>query len=479
MSSLPSFYLTDLPAELQFVNHAPIHLSATRGRASLIYFWSSSSIYCQQLLADIKSLEGKFLDGLNVIGVHTPKFSAERENEHVLKVVNRWHIKHPVINDSEWRLWRMLNVQAWPTMILLDAEGKISGAYFGEGHKAEIESRIHQLLSEAQAKGMRRSDAPLSAKKPEAKSFLSFPSYIAAGVDRLYVSDTGNNRVLELSYEGRVTRIFGSGNAGFWDGRAHEAGLREPQGLCVGKDELFICDTGNHAIRRVRLSANDQIDTIAGTGRMGLALQEPGASRSLSFASPVSCCFSQDRLFVTLAGNHQVWMIDLIRNQAARVAGNGVDALADGGAMSASFSKPCGIALARDGLYVADTNNSALRHISFPEFQVRTVIGDGAFEFGDTDGAASLARLQHPGNILFDAQRNVIWIADSYNNKIKVYSISKNEVKTLNVSYKLQEPQGMTIADNALWVVNQNAHELLRLDLKTGKLGRINVSLSE
>ena len=69
----------------------------------------------------------------------------------------------------------------------------------------------------------------------------------------------------------------------------------------------------------------------------------------------------------------------------------------------------------------------------------------------------------------------MLWIADSYNNKIKVYSPSKNEVKTLNVNYRMQEPAGLCLADNALWISNQNAHELLRLDLKTGKLSRIGV----
>ncbi len=477
--SQPNFYLNELPSNLDWVNCAPIALANLRGRVTLLYFFCSSSNYCQQLNSEIKQLEAKFHDGLNVIGVHTPKFSYESDSANVLKCVNRWLIRHPVINDAHWQLWRMLNIEAWPTVVLLDAEGKLSGVYFGDGHKAELESRINQLLNDAHMRGIRSKEAPPSVKKPETSSFLSFPSHVIAGVDRLYVSDTGHNRVVEMSFEGQVTRIFGSGNAGLWDGRGIETGFNGPTGLCMGKDELFICDTGNHVIRRVRLAAQDQVDTIAGTGRAAIGLSDPGAARAVAMSAPTGCMWTQDKLFVTQSGQHQIWMVDLIRNTARKIAGSGQDALADGSAAMCAFSKPNGITLARDGIYISDANNSAIRHISLTDFSVRTVIGEGTFEFGDIEGASAGARLQHPGSVCFDATRNVIWIADSYNNKIKVFSIAKNEVKTLNVNYKLHEPTGLTLADNALWIVNTNAHELLRLDLKTGKLGRINVAEPE
>jgi sugar lactone lactonase YvrE len=143
--------------------------------------------------------------------------------------------------------------------------------------------------------------------------------------------------------------------------------------------------------------------------------------------------------------------------------------------MAANFAQPMALALSKDYLYTLDSGASALRQIRLNDLLVSTLIGEGVYDAGDADGPASLARLQHPTAACFDAQRNVLWIADSYNNKIKVFSPSKNEIKTLNVNYKLQEPAGLALADNALWIANQNAHELLRLDLKTGKLSRVAV----
>jgi thiol-disulfide isomerase/thioredoxin len=475
MVAVAPIYLHDLPSDLEWVNSNPVPLSALRGRVSLFHFWAGSSIHCQQALAEIKSLEGKFIEGFCVIGVHTPKHNYESSAAVVLKTINRWFIRHPVINDPQWRLWRRFAVPAWPTSVLLDAEGKLVGMYVGEGQKAALEAKITALIGDAAAKGIRSLEPALIAKKPEARTFLQFPSKLCASAERLYIADTSHNRVLECSFAGRVTRIFGSGNAGFWDGAGAEAGMREPTGICIGKDMLFICDTGNHAIRRVRFLAGDQLDTIAGNGRQGNSAPEDGPSKTLMLASPTDCVFHLDKLYVSLAGRHQVWAFDLLRNNASRVAGSGDEGVADGALMAANFAQPSALALGKEFLYVLDSASSALRQVRLNDLVVSTLIGEGLYDCGDSDGPGSLAKLQHPTAACFDHQRNVLWIADSYNNKIKVFSPGKNEVKTLNVNYKLQEPAGLTLADNALWIANQNAHELLRLDLKSGKLTRVPV----
>ena len=155
MAAVASLYLHDLPTDLEWVNSAPIPLSELRGRVTLLYFWTGSSIHCQQALSEIKSLEGKFIEGLCVIGVHTPKHSFETSSASVLKTINRWFIRHPVINDSQWRLWRRFAIPAWPTALLLSAEGKVSGMYVGEGQKAALEAKITELIRDAAGKGVR------------------------------------------------------------------------------------------------------------------------------------------------------------------------------------------------------------------------------------------------------------------------------------------------------------------------------------
>jgi thiol-disulfide isomerase/thioredoxin len=476
MAAAASLYVHELPSDLEWVNCEPVSLSSFRGRMVLLHFWTASSIHCKQALAEVRQLEQKYADSLVVIGVHTPKFSNEADSSLVLKSVNRWFVRHPVINDSEWRLWRRFAIAAWPSFVLLDPEGRMAGVFVGEGQRADLEAKMAQIIDEANTKRkLIAAPAPV-AKKPEAKSFMQFPSKLASFGERLYIADTAHNRVLETTFEGRVTRIFGSGNAGFWDGLASQAGMREPTGLCVGKESLFICDTGNHAVRRVKLLEHDDIlETIAGTGKQGVHLPPNGKSKDIDFASPTDCVFANEKLYVCMTGHHQIWALDLLRHTAERVAGGESEGTSDGTLMAANFAQPMSLALAKDGLFVLDAAGSSLRHVRLSDGLVSTIVGSGLFESGDSDGPASLARLKFPSASCFDAQRQVLWIADSYNNKIKIYSPAKNEVKTLNVNYKLSEPAGLTIADNALWIANQNAHELLRLDLKTGRLNRVAV----
>ena len=130
MSVAPALYLHEFPGGLEWVNAPPIALGSLRGVITLLHFWSGSSVSCHSALADLKFLQGKFPTGFAVIGVHTPKFTYEASTAQVLKTINRLVVRHPVINDSGWLLWRTLGIQAWPTSVVLDAEGKIAGILF-------------------------------------------------------------------------------------------------------------------------------------------------------------------------------------------------------------------------------------------------------------------------------------------------------------------------------------------------------------
>lgn len=86
------------------------------------------------------------------------------------------------------------------------------------------------------------------------------------------------------------------------------------------------------------------------------------------------------------------------------------------------------------------------------------------------------ARMCHPTAVHADAGRGVLWIADTLNHKLRVYSIAKNELKTLNVNYGLKSPAGICVAQQAVWIANTDAHEILKLDLKTGRLSRLPIT---
>ena len=176
-----------------------------------------------------------------------------------------------------------------------------------------------------------------------------------------------------------------------------------------------------------------------------------------------------------MSGQHQIWKLDVTRNKLGVLAGNGRLGSADGDGVDASFAQPSGLALFGHQLLVADAAGSAIRAISLPDRRVTTLIGAGPYEFGDINGKRDVARLQNPLGLCVDS-RGLAFVADSYNGKVKALNLRTGEIRALNLPYHLQEPAGIAIAANALWIANTNAHEIVRVDLASGQIRHLNIA---
>ena len=115
-----------------------------------------------------------------------------------------------------------------------------------------------------------------------------------------------------------------------------------------------------------------------------------------------------------------------------------------------------------------------MRLVRLLDNRVTTLIGAGLYDFGDTPGKRDVARLQNPLAVCADA-RGLVFIADSYNGKIKALSLRTGEVRTLNLPYHFNEPAGLSLAAGALWIANTNAHEVVRVDLGSGQVKSITI----
>ncbi len=471
---LPGLPAPELPVELEWVNtREPPRLAKLRGRVVLLAFWTGSDVHCRHVAADLRHLDSKYHDGLSVLVLHTPRFDGERTSASVLKAVNRNHLRCAVASDTGFRCWQLFDVRAWPTIVLVDPEGMIDSAWVGEGHRSELDARIGRLLEVAAERDARVYETLTPATRPEPKLPLRFPACVLATDSHLYVADSGHNRILECTHDGRVLRQFGSGNPGFWDGRGQDAGFNGPAGMAVSKEALFVADAGNHAVRRIRL-INGEVDTIAGTGQPGQRIVfDADNPREVALASPLDVAIASDRLFIAMAGMNQVWSIDLGRNRIGRLAGSGRHAFADGGADNADFAQPRGVVSHGQMLYVADADNSAVRSIRLLDGQVRTLVGVGPWEFGDKDGLPDNARLQHPAGLAIDPSGSILWVADTLNSKIKALSLRGGGVRTLAVPYRFHEPTGVAAASKSLWIANTNAHEIVRIDTASGLIRRL------
>ena len=132
-----------------WINSEPLELEDLRGRVVLIEFWTFGCINCRNTLPFVKSWHDRYSEkGLTVIGVHSPEFAEERIVENLRRQVTSLGINYPVVSDNDYRTWNAYNVQAWPTMFLLDKQGRIRWKHVGEGDYDETERLIQKLLAE-------------------------------------------------------------------------------------------------------------------------------------------------------------------------------------------------------------------------------------------------------------------------------------------------------------------------------------------
>ncbi|MGH3127020.1 MAG: cytochrome c biogenesis protein DipZ, partial [Gaiellaceae bacterium] len=127
---------------------APLTLGALRGRVVLVDFWTYSCINCLRTLPHLKAWDDAYRDaGLTILGVHSPEFAFERVPDNVSDAVDRLGIRYPVALDNEFATWRAYANQYWPAKYLIDRQGHVRFAHFGEGEYGRTEALIRQLLA--------------------------------------------------------------------------------------------------------------------------------------------------------------------------------------------------------------------------------------------------------------------------------------------------------------------------------------------
>jgi thiol-disulfide isomerase/thioredoxin len=483
------------PPELEWLNtDHPLTLGELRGKLVLLDFWTFSCINCLHVLAGLQKLERKHSGRLVVIGVHSPKFTGERPTPALHAALLRLAVGHPVVNDHASRLWREYTVRAWPTLIFLDPHGKIVGKHEGEFDLEQMDALIAHMLAEFESRGSLdpRELSFTSTRENESHRQLRFPGKVLADGPggRLFVADTGHHRILELSLDSRrACRIYGDGEPGLQDGESGAARFQGPQGLALAGESLYVADTDNHAVRRIDL-VSGRVETVAGTGEQSRPFHRGGPARSVALNSPWDLAVHGDRLFVAMAGFHQVWLLDAALATIVPWAGSGREGLVDGPRTSAMFAQPSGLALdaAANLLYVADSEASAVRVIEMERGgDVRTVVGRGLFEFGDVDGYGPEVRLQHPLSAALDDGK--LLVADSYNHKIKKLELPFERCETYAgtglpghqdgpaVQAQFSEPGGVSIANGKLYVADTNNHAIRAVDLDSSDVSTLAIKL--
>lgn len=449
-----------------------LRLADLRGKIVLADFWTFCCVNCLHVLDELRPLEEKYGEVLVIIGVHSPKFEHEKNPDALAAAVERYGVRHPVLDDPELDMWQQYAAKAWPTLSVIDPEGYVVATMAGEGHADGLARLIDELIETHEAKGtLHRGDGPyVPPALPE--TTLHFPGKaVVLDSNNILVSDSTRHTLVELAPDGEtVLRRIGSGNRGRADGPAPAATFSEPQGLCplpthvaeaAGYD-LVVADTVNHLLRGVRLNTGEVV-TVAGTGRQWRSTIDDHAHDALSvdLSSPWDLAWYDGRLIIAMAGIHQLWWFDPVKRTIGMYAGTTVEALRDGPLPDVWMAQPSGLSVSVDGgrLWVADSETSAIRFVE--DGVMSTAVGQGLFDFGHVDGPADRALLQHPLGVCALRDGSVL-IADTYNGAIRRLDPASGLVFT--VASGLAEPSDVVLTQAGdVLVVESAAHRLTRL----------------
>lgn len=490
------------PTGLDWINvEAPLTLDGLRGKVILLDFWTYGCINCIHMIPVLRDLEERFADELVVIGVHSGKFEGEQVTENLQQIVQRYNLEHPVINDEDYLVWRTFGANAWPTFLLIDPNGNVVAAQSGEvpyeAFEVFISSMIEYYDNNPEFGSIDRTAIEFVLEGAgDPGTALAFPGKVLAdsASNRLFIADTNHHRIVIAdldTYE--VLDIIGTGERGYNNGASDEATFDQPQGMALVDNMLYIADVNNHAIRALDL-ATGIVSTVVGTGNMGRTLVpfETIITDPLAFdiRSPWDVALGDDNiLYIAMAGAHQIWELDLNENILRASVGNAYEAQISTTLSDSELAQPSGLHWHDGTLYFADSESSTVRFANINRDYVAVIAGttdNDLFDAGDVDGILGLSRLQHPLGVTANEDGSMIYIADTYNNKIKQVDLATETTSTIfgitgNGGYRdgdasqaqFDEPGGLDYANGLLYVADTNNHNIRVIDLATGLVNTV------
>ena len=214
---------------------------------------------------------------------------------------------------------------------------------------------------------------------------LSSPWDLAHHDGILYVAMAGTHQLWRLSLaDGIVQPHAGTGGENIDNGPLAQATLAQPSGIVVGKDRgdtaiLYFADSETSSIRSAGIDpATGRVATLVGIDLFAFGDRD-GVEHHVRLQHPIGIEWHQGELYIADTYNHKIKKVLPLTRSVQTVLGSGAMGLHDGAGKLATFSEPSGLSFAvfDDGrpplLYVADTNNHAIRVADFEADEVRTV----------------------------------------------------------------------------------------------------------
>jgi DNA-binding beta-propeller fold protein YncE len=257
---------------------------------------------------------------------------------------------------------------------------------------------------------------------------LDFPAGLANDGRAVYVANSRNNTIEAIDPASKSLRVVAGKlfQQGSNDGTGDSARFNSPDGMTINGQNLYLCDTNNSDIRQVSISGT--VTTVAGTAN--IAGTEDGTGSAAHFNLPTQIATDGTSLYVADSGNNAIRRITLADFKVKTIAGqSGTSGKTEGGMDKSLFSGPRGVAVDKKAIYVADTGNDIIRMIDISTLQTSTLAGTG--EEGDKDGAAMEAQFNNPGAICTDGA--FLYVLDADNHSIRKIDLNAKTVTKLTL----------------------------------------------
>src|SRR6202041_3995669 len=257
---------------------------------------------------------------------------------------------------------------------------------------------------------------------------LDFPAGLATDGRAIYVANSRNNTVEAIDAATKSLRIVAGKlfQEGSNDGVGDAARFNSPDGMTINGQDLYLCDTNNSDIRQISVSGT--VTTVAGTANIGGT--EDGTGSAAHFNNPTQIATDGTSLYVADSGNNSIRRITLADFKVKTIAGqSGTSGKTEGGADKSLFTGPRGIAVDKKAIYVADTGNDIIRMIDISSLQTSALAGTG--EEGDKDGPAAEAQFNNPGAICTDGA--FLYVLDADNHSVRKIDLAAKTVTKLTL----------------------------------------------
>jgi peroxiredoxin len=471
-----------------------------RGQVVLLFFWDSGRIGCGGALAEVLSLAVRFAhEPVVLVGVHDTRFAGMAEYATVRRIIEHAELAFPVVVDDSYAIWRKYTVRSSPTTIVIDPTGEIAARASGEGNRELLDRTIARVIDEHRTRDTLATGrlAVPRAIPNRSVSCLFGPEKVLAqtpSVGRpgyLFVADTAQHRVIVADWPDRggsasVRAVYGDGHPGCVDGSAGEARFANPRGMGFDPERglLYVADTGSHAIRLIDLDAGS-VRTIVGRSQRGhdAGGGASGTNQGLNAPWDVALDAKAGRLFIAMAGVHQVWSAELDTMVTRAIVGSGEEEVIDGVGAKAAFAQPKAVALSTDRrtLFCVDSEGSAVRAIDLATRTVRTVAGGqrrGGVSpldaFGLRDGDDALFARPSGLSIREEADGGELVVADAGNGCVRLVDRNSGQTQTIELGAKLCAPADVCVAgalasrteQPCVFIADTHRHRIIRLDVE-------------